>query len=523
MNEIAIFRNLKIKPVILVLIAIAVIKLLLHLFTAQGAQGYGYFRDELYNISAASRLSFGYVDIPPLVPLIMAVNKAILGTSLFAIHILPAVIGAVTVFMGGMLALELGGNFTAAVLSSVIFLAAPHLTAVDSIFTYDSFDLLLCAVFFFYLIKFLKTEDKNYWLIIGLISGLGLLIKLSIIFYGFAMTAALLATGKRKILASKKLWIGGIICLAFISPFIIWQALHGFPIKDYWVNYALNKTFHASPLQFLLMNFMTLNLTCLPILAAGLAVLLFWKPLKPYRTLGLMFIILFIVFIIMRMKYYLLIAMFFPLIASGSVYFEHLMAKISVKWISAGTSIIYSCILILSGIIFIPYDVPVLSPQDFINYSSHITRSNVRIERNELGALPQIFADRLGWEDLAKTVSMVYLGLPPEDRKKCMVFAQNYGEAGAIDLYKSKYSLPGIICGHLSWYFWRPADINPDVIMIVIGGKEDDHKRSFGSVEKMSVFPNPYVVPFESKLPIWVCRDLKIPVSEIWGRIKHYD
>jgi hypothetical protein len=49
-------------------------------------------------------------------------------------------------------------------------------------------------------------------------------------------------------------------------------------------------------------------------------------------------------------------------------------------------------------------------------------------EAHQLDELPQHFADRFGWEELAKIVSEAYQTVPENERSKTAVYAHNYGE-----------------------------------------------------------------------------------------------
>ena len=90
-----------------VLVLLALVKLLVHLFTAEN---YGYFRDELYYIAASERLALGYVDFPPFVAYVTAYVHTALGDSLLALRLLPAMAGAVVVVLSGLMAREPGGG-----------------------------------------------------------------------------------------------------------------------------------------------------------------------------------------------------------------------------------------------------------------------------------------------------------------------------------------------------------------------------------------------------------------------------
>ena len=139
-----------------------------------------------------------------------------------------------------------------------------------------------------------------------------------------------------------------------------------------------------------------------------------------------------------------------------------------------------------------------------------------------MGVLPQHYADMFGWPEMAETVAKVFLKLTPEDQAKCGIFAQNYGEAGAIDFFGRQYGLPKAISGHNNYWIWGPRGYTGDVL-IIIGGDAADFAQVFNSVEQVQVFTHEYVMPYENNLPIFVCREPRITIGEVWAQVKHYD
>lgn len=139
-----------------------------------------------------------------------------------------------------------------------------------------------------------------------------------------------------------------------------------------------------------------------------------------------------------------------------------------------------------------------------------------------MGVLPQHYADMFGWPELTEAVAAVYLKLPPEEQAQCGIYTQNYGEAGAIDFFGRQYGLPHAISGHNNYWIWGPRGYTGEVL-IIVGGIASDHAEVFDSVEQAGVFTHEYVMPYENNLPIFVCRKLRAPVSEIWPKLKHFE
>src|SRR5512147_2649776 len=201
----------------LVIVVGAAVKFALHLYIAPG---YGFFFDELYTNALSRHLAFGYVDLPPLVPALVALSRFLLGESLFATHIIPALAGAFTLVFACLITKEFGGKTFAVTLTALGFIIVPGWLMADSIFCYDSIDQLILAAFLFYLVRFLRTGNKKLWIVLGFIAGLACLTKMTILFLGPGFLIALLASKYRRDLITPWPWLGAALCLILILPYI---------------------------------------------------------------------------------------------------------------------------------------------------------------------------------------------------------------------------------------------------------------------------------------------------------------
>jgi hypothetical protein len=147
--------------------------------------------------------------------------------------------------------------------------------------------------------------------------------------------------------------------------------------------------------------------------------------------------------------------------------------------------------------------------------------ANIRTERIDTAELPQYFADRFGWENLAATVAQVYKSLPPEEQAQACIFGNNYGEAGSIDFFGKAYGLPSVISGHNNYFLWGPGKCTGEV-MIVVGIPPQELEPIFQSVQVAGVARCEYCMPYESRLPVLVGRGLRVPLQEFWPRVRNY-
>src|SRR5215207_1950879 len=285
-----------------VLVLLALLKLLVHLLTAEN---YGYFRDELYYMAASERLDLGYVDFPPFIALVTAFARATLGDSLLALRLLPALAGAVVVVLAGLMARELGGGTFAQGLAALAVLVAPNFLVFGTFISMDAFDQLFWVSAAYVLLLILKRNEPRLWLLFGLFAGLGLLTKLTMLSFGFAVLVALLLTPARRHLLSPWPWISGAIAVAFLAPYLYWNATNGWPTPEFWGEYG-GKVDAASPVEFLLEQIVTMQPPTLPLWLGGLGFYLFAREGRPYRALGWVYVVLFVLFAALCSRYYTL-------------------------------------------------------------------------------------------------------------------------------------------------------------------------------------------------------------------------
>jgi hypothetical protein len=499
-----------------ILALLAGVKLLVHLLTADN---YGYFRDELYYIAASERLDLGYVDFPPFVALVVAFVRATLGDSLLALHLLPALAGAAVVVLAGLMARELGGNRFAQGLAALAVLVAPNFLVMGTFISMDAFDQLFQVSAAYVLLLTLKRDQPRLWLLFGLLTGLGLLTKVTMLFFGFAVFAALLLTPARRQLLAPWPWLSGAIAFAFLLPYVIWQITHGWPTLEFWADYG-EKVDPASPIEFLVEQIVTMQPPTLPLWLAGLWFFLFAREGRPYRALGWTYAVLFALFAALNSKFYFLAPAYPMLFAAGSVAIERFFGRHR-RWRWSLPA--YAAVLAISGILVAPITVLPVFPVETL---ARITGAfggdaGIEVETREVAELPQIFADRFGWEGMAETVARVHDRLPPEERSGACVLAGNYGEAGAIDFFGAKHGLPLAISGHNSYYLWGPGDCGGEVV-VAVGVPREPLEGVFGRIERAATVRCHYCMPDEDDLPVYVCRDPKLPFEEAWPRFKHF-
>ena len=493
--------------------ALALAKLLFHLITFHG---YGIFRDELYYLACGRHLAWGYVEFPPLIGVLTRAVTTLLGDSLFAIRLLPAVAGACLVVLTAMIARELGGGRFAQALAGLAVIVVPAWMSIDHFMNTNAFEPLFWAGCVWLVIRAWNTGDSRYWLGFGVVAGLGLENKHAMLFFGFGLAGGLLLTPLRKSFAQWNLWLGGAIAALMFLPNILWQISLGWPTLEFLQNAVKYKNAILTPWQFFATELL-LTAAAVPVWMAGLWFFFFHPRGKTYRALGWTYVIIFATLCVLHGKGYYLLPAYPMLLGAGGVCLEEALARR--PWRRLRRTLIVA--MLVTAAVSAPMAVPVLPIETFVRYAAWLGIQNPKEERHEMGRLPQFYADMFGWRNMAEQVAGVFHGLPPEDQAHAAIFAWNYGDAGAIDYYGPGLKIPNAISGHNNYYLWGPGPSDPEVV-IVIGGSREGLAGVFRDVRAAGLITEPNAMPFENNLTIWVCREPKVSLRQIWPLLKHY-
>jgi hypothetical protein len=278
-----------------------------------------------------------------------------------------------------------------------------------------------------------------------------------------------------------------------------------------------NKNVALRPVEFIVQQAVFLNPGTLPLWLAGLFWLFVSRDGRRYRIIGIIYLVTLAEFIVLHGKSYYLAPAYSMLFAAGGVAIERIFAA-HLKWIKP----LFLGVMIATGALCAPLMLPILPPERLVAYMRTIHMEPPRTETSHTGALPQIFADQFGWEEMVGSVAHVYHHLRPEDEKRAAIFCQNYGEAGAIDFFGAKFGLPPAISGHQNYFLWGPRDWTGEVAL-VLDTRDDNEREQFASVEDLGqIVSSPWAMPFERRMHIYLCHDLKANVRDFWPRIKKW-
>lgn len=497
----------------LVILIAAAVKFALHMYIAPG---YGFFADEFYTIALSKHLAFGYVDLPPLVPALVALSRALLGESLFALHIVPALAGSITLVFVCLIAREFGGKSFAVAVSALGVIIIPVLLSLDSIFCYDSIDQMVLAGFLYVLVRFLRTGDRRLWILLGAIAGIACNTKMTILFLGPGFLLALLFSKYRRDLLTPWPWLGGILCLVMVTPYLLWQSANDWPTLEYWIKYGTLRLYEASLPQYLLTVLYYMNVLLLPLWIAGLYRI--FRPMEGvnYGFLGLLFIFTLALMFQLHAAARMLTEVFMPLLAAGAVFVEELLVQ--TKW-RIPLRVFVSTYLLVGGVLVLPLSLPILpfdQAQGLVEkYKSFYPTMK---EFNGMNvAATEILSGRLGWDEMVREVARVYDDLPADERAIAGIYTDWYPDAGALDQLGPQYGLPHVVSGSLTYYLWGPG-YSWDV-MVLLTGKTNNMSVFFEACELKSVIENEHN-RFMLSHHIFVCRKPKVSADKIWSSAK---
>jgi 4-amino-4-deoxy-L-arabinose transferase-like glycosyltransferase len=478
---------------------------------------YGYFRDEFNYLASGDHLAWGYVDQPPLLPFLVRVSREVLGDGLRSIRFLAALSMSLTVVLTGLIAREFGGGRFALVLSAIAVIVAPIYLANGSLIVTNSLEPLLWMGCVYFAILAIK-RNARYWLLFGVCAGLGLQEKYSIAFLGFGIVVGLLLTSARKVLLHKWFLLGGVLAFLIFLPNLIWNVQNDWPFLELMRNIrADGRDVELSPLEFFLQQLLLLHPLTGPIWIAGLVALLFSKRLALFRFLGWSYVVCFITFVVLKGKNYYLAPVYPMLFASGAVVIESALEHGRKRWLRPALIVL----LLAGGAWLAPLVKPVFSVERFSWYLETLPFSLPRSEHShERAFLPQHYADQFGWEELAAKTAEAWSRLSPEERGDCGIFAQNYGQAGAIDFFGRRYGLPPALSGHQTNFLWGPRGYSGNC-MIVIDDDREDLEQLFEHIELVGTSDHPYAL--EREIPVWLCRGAKFgTLTQLWPKVKKW-
>ncbi|HSC27998.1 MAG TPA: glycosyltransferase family 39 protein [Vicinamibacterales bacterium] len=477
---------------------------------------YGYFIDEFYYVACARRPAFGYVDHPPLAPLVLAATMAVLGDSLLAVRLPAFLAGAVVVWAAGRMTLEFGGGRWAALTTAAVVALAPGVLAMTGFFSMNAFEALAWVLFTWVFVRLVRKADLRLWVPLGLLAGLGFESKHTMITLLAAVGIGVVLTRARTVVWNRWFGRGAALALALAAPNAIWQVVNGFPSLEFYRNAATLKNLPSPPLATIVEQLRFMGLLTAPVWLAGLGWFLFSREGARWRALGLAYLVLLALLIVSQQsRPDRLLGIYPVLIAAGTVVIE--------RWLRSPTARAVVTTLVLAGCVpATPIVIGVLPPDTLARYVAWLG-IRTSAERGKTSLIPQLLADRTGWEEFVAQVASIHASLPPDDRRQALIYAPSYGQAGAIDLLGRPYGLPRTIASQNSYWHWSLAEGVDSDVLIAIGADPDDLHALFRDVQAVGATSCTYCMSWRDGMAIHVARRSIAPVSSVWAEARHYE
>jgi len=471
---------------------------------------YDAFRNELYFIVCGRHPALGYVDQPPLVPLLAALTQ-VAGDHVWLLR-LPAVIAAaLLVPVTVSLARLLGAGARGAWLAAIAAASAPLLIAITSTLTTATFEPLAWTVVAYLIVRAFVRNERDLLVIAGIVAGVAAEAKYGIVIWLIALAIGVACTPARR-LVCRELWIG-VACIAALAlPNVVWQAAHQFPFVEVMRNdNAGNLT--GSPLGFALGQVLAMNIVLAPLWVAGVVSPFVRSDLARFRFLAIAFVAAALIVFGTHGKSYYLAGAYPSMFALGAAACSGLARSLIAGWM---------VLTVANAALTLPFVSPVLEPAALARF---LARAPVRphpVEVAGLGApLTQVFSDEFGWRELEHTVASVYHALPADERRNAAILASNYGEAAALDVYGVADHLPPALSEQDQYFLWGTHGYDGSIV-IAVNANPDRWAHICSQSSVAARFGVPYAMPYERDRAIVVCHGTRVPLPLAWPHFKRF-
>ena len=464
---------------------------------------YGFLQDEMYFIVAGHHLAFGYVDQPPLTPLVNRIT-GIFGVNPTAVRIVPALAGGLVVVAAAKFAALFGAGRFGRVLAALITACTPLVLALAHLGITEALDLLAWTAVLLCVVLALWRRQPRWWLGAGIAAGLGLEDNNLMLLLLITLAVGIVCSRYRPVLRTRWPWLGAGIATVIWAPNVIWQATHG------WPQLAMASALHQSgstPTDYAAgvpAQLVFAGLLVIPVVIAGYVRL--WRTAElRFLAVTCTLLVIYVVVWVPGRQYYAqgTVAV---VVAAGSVAAEGWAARARPARRGLRTGILVAAPVVGMAVL-LPAVLPIVPVADL-----HDVPAQDKVST----------ADTVGWPQLTRTVAaqdaaLVRAGQPPTS-----IFTDNYGEAAALDVLGSGYHLPPVLSGHNAFWMWGPGRASDRTVLFV--NSLSWLQPYFAHCRVLSTYDVPYHVHNDfTDLQIGVCTGPVARWRGIWPHLKHYN
>lgn len=462
---------------------------------------YGYHRDELYFIEAGHHPAFGQPDQPVLVPLLATAWHTVVGGHLWAFRILPALAAALTTVVASLTCRDLGGTRRHQVTAAILTALTSIVPGTGHLFSTTTFDLLGTATTIWLLIRAVQHPRLVSWLLVGVAAGLTTQVKVLVLTVLACCAIGLLAAGPRRPLLRPGPWLAAVLTAVLAAPFLLWQATHGWPMRDIAASIAAGgSTSSADRASVIPLSFLMIGPLLSVVFVVG-GVHLWRRPQLRWLTIAYA---VFLVFVVVSGGKAYYPAGFFPaFLAAGAIP--------TMDWLDARRRTRpAAAVLAIGAIPTALFSLPLAPPGSAV--------FSVATAVNPDGA------ETVGWPAYVETIREVSRALP--DRGHAIVLAANYGEAGMITLARRESKadaglLPPAYSGHNGFGEWGPPPREVTTAVVIGRWPDAELDATFAECAAVARLETPDGVDNdEDGAPVQVCRGLVRPWDQAWPGLR---
>jgi hypothetical protein len=461
--------------------------------------GYGYHRDELYFIAIGGHPAWGYVDQPPLIPLLAHAMETAFGGSLIVDRLPSALAAGGVALVTGLIARELGGRRSAQLVAAGSMAVAAVTFGSGHLAGTTIFDLLDWTLVSWLVVRALRDGGRS-WLLVGLVAGVALEVKTLVVFLLFGLTVGLLVVGPRSVFRSRWPYLAALVAVALWLPNLVWQAANGWPQVEISKSIAAgNSGTSDTPLEFVILQLGLISPLLLPIWVAGLVRLWRQPSLRLWRSFAVAYPLLLAVFLATGGKAYYMAGLYPVLLAAG--------APAAIAWATRADrprrpvwlAAAFGVSALVAAVLFLPvvpasdlHDTPIID----INYDA---------------------GEQVGWPEFASTIQAAYDALGPAEQAHAVFLARNYGEGGAVLRYAPSVPTYSV---HNSLWDYGPPEADVDTV-IATGWDAAQLRQWFGDVRRVGTIENDAGVDNdEDGTPVYLCTGMTTSWSALWPDLR---